>query len=283
MLTSYPARTLITRIRPLHPSTCLLLLLRRPPPLLSPLHHHHPSARPLTSSAPLRKKKDKSSPHTTVSEKSGQGPASGNVPVDPLDFSAFEAAIERILESLKAELAKLRHTGRSPEVIEALRVKLVKGSKDTVALGEISQVIPRGRNLLVAVGEKDVCSRSPETPPPSPPPPPRKNPETNIRTNPPLPPQKAFKTYSLRPSICPILSQPTTITDLSARNIHPASPTYTRLPRCSASGSVEAGGIRPDGAEGSSGGAKEETEGDGAGEGCEAGFAEEGGETVGES
>lgn len=80
--------------------------------------------------------------------------------VDPLDFSAFEVAIERILESLKAELAKLRHTGRSPEVIEALRVKLVKGSKDTVALGEIAQVIPRGRVLLVVVGEKDVCPPS---------------------------------------------------------------------------------------------------------------------------
>lgn len=82
------------------------------------------------------------------------------MPVDPLDFSAFEAAIERILESLKAELAKLRHTGRSPEVIEGLGVKLVKGSRDTVALGEIAQVIPRGRVLVVAVGEKDVCSCS---------------------------------------------------------------------------------------------------------------------------
>lgn len=80
------------------------------------------------------------------------------MPVDPLDFSPFEAAIERILESLKVELAKLRHTGRSPEVIEALRVKLVKGSKDSVALGEIAQVIPRGRVLIVAVGEKDVMS-----------------------------------------------------------------------------------------------------------------------------
>lgn len=89
--------------------------------------------------------------------------------MDPLDFSAFEAAIERILESLKAELAKLRHTGRSPEVIEALRVKLVKGSKDTVALGEIAQVIPRGRILLVVVGEKDVMSSL--APFPSPPPP----------------------------------------------------------------------------------------------------------------
>lgn len=86
--------------------------------------------------------------------------------VDPLDFSAFEEAIERILESLKAELAKLRHTGKSPEGIEALRVKLVKGSKDIVALGEIAQVIPRGRALLVVVGEKDVCSRSLSPPPP---------------------------------------------------------------------------------------------------------------------
>lgn len=97
-----------------------------------------------------------------ASEKGGKGPSSSSkVPVDPLDFSAFEAAIGRILDSLKVELAKLRQTGRSPEVIEGLRVKLVKGSKDSVALGEIAQVIPRGRVLLVAVGEKDVCSLHP--------------------------------------------------------------------------------------------------------------------------
>lgn len=164
------ARTLITRILPRNPSsTCLLLLPRPSPPFLS-------QSRPLTSTAPLCKKKDKSAPHNslTASGKGGMGPNS-NVPVDPLDFSAFEAAIERILESLKVELAKLRHTGRSPEVIEGLRVKLVKGSKDSVALGEIAQVIPRGRLLLVAVGEKDVCplpcslaplSSSPPSPPP---------------------------------------------------------------------------------------------------------------------
>lgn len=106
------------------------------------------------------------------------------------------------------------------------------------------------------------------------PPPPL--PETNTRV------KKASQTYSLHPSVCPVLSQPTIITDLSARNIHPSSPTYTRLSRRSASGSVEAGGIRSDGAKGSSGVAKEETEGDGAGEGGEAGFTEESGDAVGE-
>lgn len=239
MLTSHPARTLITRILPLYPSTCVLLLLpRRPPPFLPPSAplHHHPSSRPLTSSAPLRKKKDKSSLHSTASEKSDKGSRSSNVPVDPLDFSAFEAAIERILESLKAELAKLRHnTGRSPEVIEELRVKLVKGSRDTVALGEIAQVIPRGRVLVVAVGEKDVWSCSLSYPELANAPRPHSLRLTRESK------KKASQTYSLHTSICPVLSQPTTITDLSARNIHPSSPTYTRLSRCSASGSVEAG------------------------------------------
>lgn len=176
MLTSHPARNLITRILPHKPSKRLFLLPRRPPYFLSlipPFLQHLP----LSSSAPLRKKKDKSPPHTTTtttaSEKGAKGPTASSkkvpaVVVDPLDFSAFEAAIERILESLKVELAKLRHTGRSPEVIEALRVKLVKGSKDTVTLGEIAQVFPRGRVLLVAVGEKDVCPSDPSRFPPPP-------------------------------------------------------------------------------------------------------------------
>ena len=54
-------------------------------------------------------------------------------------------------------MAKLRGGGRTPEMVEALRVVLVKGSRESVRLAEVAQVVPRGRALVVMVGEKEVC------------------------------------------------------------------------------------------------------------------------------
>ena len=61
------------------------------------------------------------------------------------------------MEGLTHELAKLRAGGRfNPEVIENLRVTLVKGSGATERLGDIAQVIAVGRRVKVVVGEKEV-------------------------------------------------------------------------------------------------------------------------------
>ena len=78
--------------------------------------------------------------------------------LDPFDFSELEAGIQRALERLKDELSKLRAGGRfNPDIVEALRVSLTKGSKETVRLGDLAQVVPRGgRTVVVLVGEKDV-------------------------------------------------------------------------------------------------------------------------------
>ena len=59
---------------------------------------------------------------------------------------------------MKSELAKIKAGGRNPESIENVRVKLnkEKGSKETVKLGDLASVVPRGRNVGVLVGEKDV-------------------------------------------------------------------------------------------------------------------------------
>lgn len=48
--------------------------------------------------------------------------------------------------------------GRNPEGIENVRVKLDKGSRESVKLGDVASVVFRGRNVGVLVGEKDVSS-----------------------------------------------------------------------------------------------------------------------------
>ena len=42
--------------------------------------------------------------------------------------------------------------------MENLRVALSKDAKETVRLGDLCQVVPRGRVLQVLVGEKEVCA-----------------------------------------------------------------------------------------------------------------------------
>ena len=78
---------------------------------------------------------------------------------DPYDFSELEAGIQRAIEKLKDDLSKLRPGGRfNPDIVEALRVQLTKGSKETVRLGDLAQVVPRGgRTVVIMVGETDVC------------------------------------------------------------------------------------------------------------------------------
>ena len=83
---------------------------------------------------------------------------------DPYDFSTLESGIEKVLEKLKNDLSKLRTGGRfNPEVLENLRVHLVKDSKASEKLGDLAQVLPKGgRSLMILVGEKDVSSMFPK-------------------------------------------------------------------------------------------------------------------------
>ena len=64
----------------------------------------------------------------------------------------------RAIEALTHELAELRAGGRfNPEHLEKLRVAL-KGAegRETVRLGDLAQVIPKGRVIGVVVGDEDV-------------------------------------------------------------------------------------------------------------------------------
>lgn len=112
---------------------------------------------------------------------------------DPFDTTDLQAAISRAHEKLTAELSKLRPGGRfNPEVLEGLRVAIPNSDRNAgkgasgggekgrggrkggsggggdgrggiegvgverIQLGDVAQVIPRGRTIVVLVSEKEV-------------------------------------------------------------------------------------------------------------------------------
>ena len=77
---------------------------------------------------------------------------------DPHDFTTLEEGITKALDKLKNDLSKLRTGGRfNPEVLENLRVHLIKDNKASERLRDLAQVLPKGgRNLMILVGEKEV-------------------------------------------------------------------------------------------------------------------------------
>ena len=94
---------------------------------------------------------------------------------DALDFSGFHHEIDKATNFLKGELSRLKAGGLNLEAIEDLRVNLGtpsgaggggpkkdgsrsggKGKMDTVKLGDVAQVVPRGRIVIIMVGEKEV-------------------------------------------------------------------------------------------------------------------------------
>ena len=96
---------------------------------------------------------------------------------DASDFSDYRHEIGKATDFLKNELSKLRAGGLDLDAIEALNVNVGssgggggggskkdssrsggKGKGDTVKLGDVAQVVPRGRIVVIMVGEKEVCS-----------------------------------------------------------------------------------------------------------------------------
>lgn len=45
---------------------------------------------------------------------------------------------------------------RNPEGVEGVRVKLEKGGRESVRVGDVASVVFRGRSVGVLVGERDV-------------------------------------------------------------------------------------------------------------------------------
>ena len=126
-----------------------------PRPLPRAPAHTAPSPRFLSTTPSLLKKGQRDEPKRTVEKATARSEAADN---DPYDFSGLEAGIDRALERLTEDLSKLKPGGRfNPDTLEALRVSLVKGSRETVRLGDVAQVMPRGgRTVVVLVGEAEV-------------------------------------------------------------------------------------------------------------------------------
>lgn len=111
----------------------------------------------------LYKKKDKakkgaSSEQSDDDDQPSKSTGGGGVPDDPSDLSQLQNDIAASITRLKDDLSRLRAGGRlNTEVIEEFRVHLSKGSKDSVKLGELAQVVPKGgRMVTVLVAEEDV-------------------------------------------------------------------------------------------------------------------------------
>ncbi|PYH46698.1 ribosome-recycling factor [Aspergillus saccharolyticus JOP 1030-1] len=119
--------------------------------ILEGLPHH----RRFSISPALHKKKEKSKSHRSVQDEErelGSSLASS----DPYDLSQLHNGISAALSSLKDDLSKLRGGGRFDiGSIEALRVQLSKASKETLRLGDLAQVIPKGGRMVTVLAAEE--------------------------------------------------------------------------------------------------------------------------------
>ena len=112
------------------------------------------------SSHVLYKKKEKAKKQPDAAPASNSSP--GTSSEDPYDLSKLQDGISTALSQLKDDLAKTRVGGRfNTESIESLRVRPHKGSKESVKLGDLAQVVPKGgRMVTVLASEEDVSIRT---------------------------------------------------------------------------------------------------------------------------
>ncbi|KAL9636507.1 MAG: hypothetical protein Q9204_002234 [Flavoplaca sp. TL-2023a] len=139
----------------------------------------NPPCKPFTTTPhPLKKQGGKGSSKNTLAINASKT-ASDNA--DPTDFSAFETEISKIVDHLRDEFRYIKAGGINVEAVEDARVllktgggakakpgarvpgtsrKIVRtgreeGPKEVVRLRELCQVVPRGRMLVLLVGEKE--------------------------------------------------------------------------------------------------------------------------------
>lgn len=123
------------------------------------------TTRSFSLSSPLQKKAGKANKaHARTDSTPPVNNAGAATPTDEAyDVSGLESQILKAIEKLTHDLSQLRGGGKlNPEVVESLSVQLgTKGGpdghgKETVRLGDIAQVVPRGRVLNVVCGEEAV-------------------------------------------------------------------------------------------------------------------------------
>ena len=127
------------------------------------------AVRPFSSSTILLKKAGKANKAHALSDSTPPvNDLSGSTSTDEAyDMSGLEARILKAIERLTHELSQLRSGGRlNPELVESLKVTIGTGreGKETVRLGDIAQVVPKGRLLNVMVGDETVSFTHPFRP-----------------------------------------------------------------------------------------------------------------------
>ena len=130
--------------RPLNPRSRLLPRAQ----CLVPL-----SKRNFATSPALYKKKDKAKQSSAPEPKESSSSAE-----DPFDLSRLHNGISTTVARLKDDLSKLRAGGRfNTAILENLKVQLSKESKESVKLGDLAQVVPKGgRTVTLLAAEEDV-------------------------------------------------------------------------------------------------------------------------------
>ncbi|GAQ12050.1 heat shock protein SSB1 [Aspergillus lentulus] len=117
---------------------------------LTPSKRFNLTTRSFSNSPSLRKKKEKSRNLT------GANTELSISSEDPYDLSSLENGIVAAVARLKDELSKLRMGGRfNTESLDDLRVSLSKGGKETVRLGELAQVVPKGGRMVTILASEE--------------------------------------------------------------------------------------------------------------------------------
>ncbi|EAW15071.1 ribosome recycling factor domain-containing protein [Aspergillus clavatus NRRL 1] len=112
--------------------------------------------RTFSVSTTLLKKKEKSR-GSSIADSQQTTAKAGVATEDPYDLSSLQAGISTVVSRLRDDLSKLRIGGRfNTESLENLRVCLSKGSKDTLRLGDLAQVVPKGgRTVTILASEEE--------------------------------------------------------------------------------------------------------------------------------
>jgi hypothetical protein len=125
----------------------------------SPNRHFTASTALLGKSKKKEKHSSGGDAASTSTSTSRDSKSSSTSPQDPHDFTALEEDIAANLQTLQTKLAHLRTSTRlDPQRVEEIRVVLDKAGSQSLKLGDVAQVIPKGgRNMVVMIGDKDVC------------------------------------------------------------------------------------------------------------------------------
>ncbi|OGE56640.1 hypothetical protein PENARI_c003G07830 [Penicillium arizonense] len=137
---SFCPRLAVTR--PLNPRSCLLPRAQ----CLVPLNRRN-----FANSPALYKKKDKAKQSSAPEPKESSSSAE-----DPFDLSQLHNGISTTVARLKDDLSKLRAGGRfNTALLENLKVQLSKESKESVKLGDLAQVVPKGGRMVTLLAAEE--------------------------------------------------------------------------------------------------------------------------------